>query len=62
MRFNEEVDSLISRAVSFCATLLKSPQDTECGGYPGYFADPDGYLWEIAWNRIPLSGLSHPWF
>ena len=46
----EEVDSLISRAVSVGATLVNPAQDAEWGGYSGYFADPDGYLWEVAWN------------
>ena len=32
------------------ATLVKPAQDTFWGGYSGYFADPEGYLWEIAWN------------
>lgn len=46
----EEVDALINIAVSAGATLIKPAQDTFWGGYSGYFADPDGYLWEIAWN------------
>lgn len=50
VRTREEVDSLISHAVSVGGTLVKSAQDAEWGGYSGYFADPDGYLWEIAWN------------
>ena len=40
----EEVDSLISHAVSVGATLVKRAQDAEWGGYSNYFADPDGYL------------------
>ena len=32
------------------AKLVKPAQDVFWGGYSGYFADPDGYLWEVAWN------------
>jgi uncharacterized glyoxalase superfamily protein PhnB len=30
--------------------VVKEPQDADWGGYSGYFKDPDGFLWEIAWN------------
>ncbi len=46
----EEVDALLDVAVAAGATLVKPAQDTFWGGYSGYFADPEGYLWEIAWN------------
>ncbi len=46
----EEVDALLEVAVAAGATLVKPAQDTFWGGYSGYFADPEGYLWEIAWN------------
>ena len=36
------------------ATIVKRPQDTFYGGYAGYFRDPDGHLWEIAWNPAML--------
>jgi uncharacterized protein len=45
-----EVDRLIEAAVVSGATLLKPPHDAVWGGYSGYFADPDGFAWEIAWN------------
>jgi uncharacterized glyoxalase superfamily protein PhnB len=32
------------------AVIVKPPQETFYGGYAGYFKDPDGHLWEIAWN------------
>jgi uncharacterized glyoxalase superfamily protein PhnB len=32
------------------ANIVKSAQDTFWGGYGGYFQDPDGHLWEVAWN------------
>ena len=50
VRSKEEVDSLIAHAVSVGGALVKPAQDAEWGGYSGYFADPDGYLWEVAWN------------
>ena len=50
VRTQEEVDALLDIAVAAGATLIKPAQDTFWGGYSGYFADPEGYLWEIAWN------------
>ena len=50
VRTREEVDTLLDTAVSAGATLIKPAQDTFWGGYSGYFADPEGYLWEIAYN------------
>ncbi len=50
VRTREEVDALLDVAVAAGAALVKPAQDTFWGGYSGYFADPEGYLWEIAWN------------
>lgn len=44
------VQQVLQQAVAAGADLLKPAQDTDWGGYSGYFADPDGYLWEVAWN------------
>lgn len=44
------VDALIAQAVAAGATLVKRGQKVFWGGYAGYFADPDGYLWEVAHN------------
>lgn len=44
------VDSVLTQAVKAGGQLLKAAQEAEWGGYSGYFADPDGYPWEIAWN------------
>lgn len=44
------VDAVIKFAVSCGATLVKSPEKVFWGGYSGYVADPDGHLWEIAYN------------
>ncbi len=45
-----EVDKVMAEAVKAGARLIKEPGDVFWGGYSGYFEDPDGYLWEIAWN------------
>ena len=50
VRSTAEVDELLAVAVAAGATLVKAAQDTFWGGYSGYFADPEGYLWEVAWN------------
>ena len=50
VRARTEVDPLMKRAASAGATILKSARDASWGGYSGYFADPDGFAWEIAWN------------
>lgn len=49
-REREEVDSVLSEARVAGARLLKPAQNAFWGGYSGYFADPDGFLWEVAWN------------
>ena len=46
----EEADLVLSKAIKSGGTILKPAQVTEWGGYSGYFADPDGHPWEIAWN------------
>jgi uncharacterized glyoxalase superfamily protein PhnB len=45
-RTDAEVDVLMSRALAAGATLLKPAQKTSFGGYSGYFADPNGHVWE----------------
>lgn len=46
------VDELLGQAVAAGARLVKPAQKVFWGGYSGYFADPDGYLWEIAHNPL----------
>jgi uncharacterized protein len=46
----EEADRVIAQALAAGALLLKPAADTFWGGYSGYFADPDGHPWEVAWN------------
>lgn len=45
-----EVDQVIEQALSAGATLSKAAQKASWCGYSGYFEDPDGYLWEVAYN------------
>jgi uncharacterized protein len=45
-----EVDRLMKRAGEAGAKILKPAEDKSWGGYSGYFVDPDGFLWEVAWN------------
>lgn len=45
-----EVDQVMAQAKRAGATTVKPARDTFWGGYAGYFQDPDGHLWEIAWN------------
>lgn len=49
-RSREEVDAVLAEAVAAGARLVKAAEDVFWGGYSGYFADPDGHLWEVAWN------------
>lgn len=50
VRRREEVDRVIEQALAAGATLARPAQQAEWGGYSGYFADPDGHRWEVAWN------------
>lgn len=52
----EAVDAAMSEAVAAGATLVKEPEEVFWGGYSGYFSDPDGYLWELAYN--PFTDLT----
>lgn len=45
-----EVDRVMDEARAAGATIVKAAADTFYGGYAGYFQDPDGHLWEVAWN------------
>jgi uncharacterized protein len=44
-----QVDSILSEAAQAGATIVKEAQEIFFGRH-GFFADPDGYLWEVAWN------------
>ena len=45
----EEVDLVLSQVVKSGGTILKSARKADWGGYSGYFADPDGHPWEVAY-------------
>ena len=52
-----EADRLFGTALSSGASALKQPQKAFWGGYSGYFADPDGHVWEVAHNPFfPMDG------
>jgi catechol 2,3-dioxygenase-like lactoylglutathione lyase family enzyme len=46
----EEVDKVLHKAGQAGAKIVKEGHNASWGGYSGYFADPDGHLWEVAWN------------
>ncbi len=45
-----EVDAVMNQAKNAGAVIVKPAQATFWGGYAGYFQDPDGHVWEVAWN------------
>lgn len=49
-RSKQQVDEVLALAVKAGAKLEKPAQDVFWGGYSGYFSDPDGYLWEVAYG------------
>ena len=56
VRSKAEVDAVMAQAAKAGARILRAAADTFYGGYAGYFQDPDGHLWEVAWNpqMLPL--------
>ncbi len=55
------VDSSLASAEAAGARIVKPAQATEWGGYHGYFADPDGHLWEVAHNPFwPIGADGRP--
>lgn len=52
----EEVDQVFLQAISAGATSVKQVQKAAWGGYHGYFKDPDGHLWEVAYNPFAWVG------
>ena len=46
----KEVDAVMMQAKNAGAQIIKPAQKTFWDGYAGYFQDPDGHLWEVAWN------------
>lgn len=56
VRSREEVDRVMAEAAAAGAAIVKPAQETFWGGYGGYFRDPEGHLWEVAWNPRMLPG------
>ena len=54
VRSEERVDQVLMDAERAGGTITKSPTRTSWGGYSGYFADPEGYLWEVATGAAEL--------
>jgi uncharacterized protein len=54
VRSQQEVDAVMRQAEQAGATIVKPARKTFWGGYAGYFADPDGHLWEVAFNPALL--------
>ncbi len=50
VREKEEVSKILELARKSGAVVVKEPQDVFWGGYHGYFKDPNGYYWEVAWG------------
>lgn len=50
VRSKAEVDAVMKQAESAGAKITDPAHDRFWGGYAGYFQDPDGHLWEVAWN------------
>jgi uncharacterized protein len=56
VRTRDAVEETIAAAAAIGAVVVKPAEDAPWGGRSGYFADPDGHLWEVAWNEhFPLS-------
>ncbi len=49
-RSREEVEAVMAEAQAAGARIVKPAQEAFWGGYSGYFADPDNFAWEVAWN------------
>ena len=46
----ERVDALLAEAEAAGGRIVRRATETEWGGYSGYFTDPEGHPWEVAWN------------
>ncbi len=50
VKSEKQVDEILKQVTKLGAKLVKKPQKASWGGYSGYFADLDGYLWEVVYN------------
>lgn len=55
-----DVDAVLARAREAGADPVTPAVDRDWGGYTGYFADPDGFRWEVAWNPGPIGRVVLP--
>lgn len=55
VREREQVDEVLELAKQSGGEVVKPAQDVFWGGYSGYFRDPDGHLWEVAWGAFPFN-------
>jgi catechol 2,3-dioxygenase-like lactoylglutathione lyase family enzyme len=56
VRSKEDVAAVIAEAERVGGRVVKASEEAPWGGQSGYFADPDGHLWEVAWNpHFPLA-------
>ena len=60
VRSDDRVDGVLAEAERIGGTIVKSPRRASWGGYSGYFADPDGYLWEVASGATQLPFAEEP--
>lgn len=56
----EAVDAVLDDARRAGASVVSPAVDREWGGYSGYFADPDGFRWEVAYNPGPIGQIVLP--
>jgi catechol 2,3-dioxygenase-like lactoylglutathione lyase family enzyme len=54
VRSEERVDEVLAEAERAGGTIVHPPRKRQWGGYSGYFADPEGYLWEVATGATQL--------
>lgn len=55
-----EVDAVLEEAREAGASLVSDGTERQWGGYTGYFADPDGFRWEVAWNPGEIGQMVLP--
>jgi predicted lactoylglutathione lyase len=55
-----EVDEVLATARAAGADPVHDAVEREWGGYTGYFGDPDGYRWEVAYNPGPIGEMVLP--
>lgn len=65
LAFNVADEGAVARVIAAAegagATILKTPRRVFWGGFSGYFADPDGHIWEVAHNPFwPLDAVGRP--